>query len=93
MPLCFFHVNADLYAGDTTLYANSVNILQNNLSHDLKKFSNWCNENNLVINTKKANGQKLECVDNLKILGLIILKTFHGSIILIIRVYVKTYLP
>ena len=97
MPLCIDYVNADLYADDTTLYAiaNSVNILQNNLSHDLNNFSNWCNKNNLVINTKKSkcmiitsrqrrkhlthtqltlsvNGQKLECVDNLKILGLII---------------------
>ena len=97
MPLCIDYVNADLYADDTTLYAiaNSVNILQNNLSHDINNFSNWCNKNNLVINTKKSkcmiitsrqrrkhlthteltlsvNGQKLECVDNLKILGLII---------------------
>ena len=97
MPLCIDYVNADLYADDTTLYAiaNSVNILQNNLSHDLNNFSNWCNKNNLVINTNKSkcmiitsrqrrkhlthteltlsvNGQKLECVDNLKILGLII---------------------
>ena len=56
MPLHLNNVCTDLYADDTTLYiiGKTVDEVQPLLSADLLRFSNWFQDNKLIINVKKS---------------------------------------
>ena len=88
------NVCTDLYADDTTLYiiGKTVDEVQPLLSADLLRFSNWCQDNKLIVNVKcmvicsgkhtikmnnptlhlSINNNVIDCVNELKILGLLI---------------------
>ena len=56
MPLHVNNVCTDLYADDTTLYiiGKTVDEVQPLLSADLLCFSNWFQDNKLIVNVKKS---------------------------------------
>ena len=56
LPLVLENVNADLYADDTTIHksASSVDVLSTALNADFQNITEWCIENNMVLNTDKT---------------------------------------
>ena len=56
MPLHVNNVCTDLYADDTTLYIirKTIDEVQPLLSADFLRFSNWCQDNKLIVNVKKS---------------------------------------
>ena len=56
LPLVLQDVNADLYADDTTLHKSSpsVDVLNTSLNIDFHNIIEWCNDNNMILNTEKT---------------------------------------
>jgi len=55
LPSVISHSYADLYADDCTLtaIADSLPALESKLTKDLQSVSNWCRENNMLLNSRK----------------------------------------
>ena len=56
LPLYLDNSTSDLYADDTTIHCSSSSVSNINmkLNNDMKKIHDWCNDNDMVINTEKS---------------------------------------
>ena len=56
LPLHVQHSNVDIFADDTTVHkaSPSLQILENDLNHDIQRVQTWCAENHMIINENKT---------------------------------------